>query len=101
MWWCCVQRSSVCSDDRAASRNAHLDRRRSDGSTSWIYGPEWDGPDSAPGESVLWSRVRVSWAAGRFDQDVVVGRRWSLSFCKKNRARKIHVATSDERNGGT
>src|SRR5216684_330399 len=101
MWWCCAQRSSVWSDDRAGSRNADLDRRRRDRSPSWIYGSERDGADGTQRESIFRSRVRVSWAPRRSDQDVVVGRRWSLSFCKKNRARKIHVATSDERNGGT
>ncbi len=53
MWWCCVQRSSVCSDDRAADGSADLDRRRGDRSSSRIYRPEWNGADNTSGESIL------------------------------------------------
>jgi hypothetical protein len=85
----------------AASGNAHLDRRRSDGPTARIYGLEWHGADGAQRESIFRPCVCVSWAARRSDQDVVVGRRWSLSLCKKIGARKIYLAASDEWNGFT
>ena len=98
MWWCCVQRSSVCSDDRAALRNADLDRRRSDGSATRVYGLERDGADNASREPFFRSRVRIPRTARRFDQDVVVVGRWVMSFFEKARAGKIPLAASDEWN---
>jgi hypothetical protein len=65
-----------------------------------IYGTEWTGADDPSGESVLRSCVRVSWAPRRSDQDVVVGRRWSVSLREKTGARKIHLAAGHERNSG-
>src|SRR5260370_30457057 len=100
IWWCCAPRWSVCSDDRAAGRDAHLDRCRSDGSAARIYGTEWTGADDPSGESVLRSCVRVSWAARRSDQDVVVGRRWAVSLREKDGARKINLDARLERSSG-
>ncbi len=94
-----MQRSSVCSDDRASGRNKNLDCCRSDGSAAWIYGTQRDGADGTSGESIFWSGVRIPWAARRFDQNVVVVGRWSLSLFEKTGARKIHLAASDEWNG--
>jgi hypothetical protein len=37
MWWYWIQRFD-CSDDRAAKRNADLDRRGSHGSSVWFTG---------------------------------------------------------------
>src|SRR6267154_1852511 len=96
----CAPCWSICSDDRAAGRNADLDRGRSDGSTAWIYGLEWNGANGAQRKSIFGSRFRFSWAARRSDQDVVVGRRWVVSIRKETGARKIPLAASDERNGG-
>src|ERR1700687_2962873 len=96
MWWCCVQRSSVWSDDRAADRDAHLDCSGCDRSPSWIYGLEGDGADGAQRESVFRTCVRVSRTPRRSDQDVVVERRWSVPFREKIGARKIHLAASHE-----
>src|SRR5258708_660970 len=101
MWWYCVQRSSVWSDDRAASRNADLDRRRSDGSAARIYGLEWNGANDTSGKSVFGPRFCFPWAPGRSDQDVVVGRGRAVSFREATRKRKIHLAASDEWGGVT
>src|SRR6266481_5271033 len=76
----CAPCWNVCSDDRAAGGNAHLDRCRNHGSAARIYGTEWNGADHTSGESVFRTCVCVSWTAGRSNQDVVVGRRWAVSF---------------------
>src|SRR6266853_6303858 len=74
----CVSCWSVCSDDRTAHWDKHLDRRRIHGSAAWFYRVEWHGTDNTSGESVFRTCVCVSWAAGRSEQDVVVGRRWAV-----------------------
>src|ERR1700676_4066271 len=94
----CAPCWNVCSDDRAASGNAHLDRCRSHGSAARIYGTEWNGADDTSGESVFRTCVCVSWTAGRSDQDVVVGRRWAVSLREAARAWALHLAASDQRN---
>ena len=65
----CAPCWNVCSDDRAAGGNAHLDRCRSHGSAARIYGTEWNGADDTSGESVFRTCVCVSWTAGRSNQD--------------------------------
>ena len=70
-------------------------------SPSWIYWPEWNGADGAQREPFFRTCVRISWTAGRFDQVVMVGRRWFVFVREKTRARKIHLAASYQRNSGT
>src|SRR6266478_4933626 len=60
----CVSCWSVCSDDRTAHRDKHLDRRRIHGSAAWFYRAEWHGTDDTSGESVFWSRVCFPRSAG-------------------------------------
>src|SRR5580700_2214275 len=60
MWWRCARCWSAWSDDRTTGRNAHLDRRGSDGSAAWIYGLEWHGADGPAGEPIFGTRVCVS-----------------------------------------
>src|SRR6266404_4768417 len=60
----CVSCWSVCSDDRTAHRDKHLDRRRIHGSAAWFYRAEWHGTDDTSGESVFWSRVCFPGSAG-------------------------------------
>src|ERR1700681_441283 len=86
---------SICSDDRAGSRDADLDRRRSDGHAARIYGAGRDGANGAPGEPVFRASVRISREARRSDQAAVVGRRRAMLVREKTRARKIPLAASN------
>src|SRR4029077_18795389 len=63
-----------------------------------FYKAEWHGPDDTARESIFWSSVRFPRSAGRSDQDVVVGRRWAVSFLEETREREIHLAASEKRN---
>src|SRR6266436_1308289 len=94
----CAPCWNVCSDDRAAGGNAHLDRGGSYRSAARFHGTERDGADGSPGESVFRTCVCVSWTAGRSDQDVVVGRRWAVSFREAARTWTLHLAASDKWN---
>ncbi len=100
MWWRYARSWSVWSDDRATGRNADLDRSRSDRSATWFHRAEWDGADGAGAESVFRSRVCFSWTAGRSDQAVMVGWRWSMSVREKIGARPLPLAASNQWNCG-
>ena len=58
----CVPCWNVCSHDRAAGGNAHLDRGGSYRSAARFHGTERDGADGSPGESVFRACVCVSWS---------------------------------------
>jgi len=68
----CAPCWNVCSDDRAAGGNAHLDRGGSYQSETRFHGTERDGADGSPEESVFRTCVCVPWTAGRSDQDVAI-----------------------------
>src|SRR5262249_48165824 len=107
--WCGLLARSMCKryvrcwsawqDDRAAGRNAHLDRSRSYRSAARFYRVERDGAERTQGKSILGSRVRVSWSSWGSDQAAVVVGRWPVLIRKEIGTRKIHLAASNEWNG--
>src|SRR3974377_1852668 len=68
----CVPCWRVWRDDRAAGRNAHLDRGGGDRSATWFCRVERSGADSAGGKSILWSSVHLSRETWRSDKSAVV-----------------------------
>lgn len=76
-----------------------MDRGGSDGHAARVRGVERDGADGARGESVFRTGVCVSRKARGSDQAAVVGRRWVVLVREEAGARKVHLATSGERNG--
>src|SRR5262249_35636596 len=95
----CARCWSAWQDDRAAGRDAHLGRSRSDRSAARFYRAERDGAERTQGKPVFRSRVRLSWPPRRSDQAAVVVGRRAVFIREATGTREIHLAASDERNG--
>src|SRR5690349_2985980 len=95
----CARCWSAWQDDRAAGRDAHLGRSRSDRSAARFYRVERDGAERTEGKPVFGSRIRLSWSSRGSDQAAVVVGGCVVPLREEIGTRKIHLAASDERHG--
>jgi hypothetical protein len=96
----CASCWSICSDDRAGSGDADLDRRRSDGHAARIYGAGRDGANGAPGESVFGASVRISREAWGSDQAAALrnkrGEKYSTTLLMSARLALIMCSATEQ-----